>query len=739
MTTITDSIGRVLAGRYRIESPLGTGASAHVFAAHDTTLNRRVAVKVLHPALAADAGFLRRFLAEAQAAAALTHPHVLSVYDWGQDERGPFLVFEHLGGGSLRDLLDTGRRLTVAQAVAVGVQAAQGLAYAHGRGFVHRDVKPANLLFDDDGRLSIADFGLARALSEAAWTEPAGTTVGTARYAAPEQARGQRVEGRSDVYSLALVLYESVTGLVPFTADTTIGTLMARVGATLPPHPALGPLGDVLAPAAAPHITDRLDAAALARRLQTLALQLPEPDPLPLGRTGGRGAAVGADATELGLPARPARRPASPALAGISVPVGPADTGVAAAGAVGADVAEAAAAGVASAAGVAAAGVVGDGAAAGVAEAGAAEADTGPLSTTGMPPGGPGAPGDPPHPAPGADRSPTTSRSTTGAPTPGGAGGIGHDGSPTASVPAVTAGAPSGTRRRRRWPWIVAAVVVVLALAAGGLSYAAVKTRFFVPTHPVPPLGGLTTAQAQAKLRPDHLSLRVSGHQSSMTVPNGDIISQSPRKGVLLKQGDTVHVVVSSGPPPVSVPDLTQVTGGCNGASQVLQSAQLKLGSCTSASSTTVAAGGIISYQPTGHAPEGSAVDVTVSSGPPMVSVPSLNGITTCSGVDSAMQAAGLQASCSTRYNTAPAGTILSVSPSTTAQLGSTVTVVISLGKPAVPNLQGDSVAQATQALQQVGLSVGAVYGPAGGTVFFTSPGAGTKLAPGSAVNLYVL
>ena len=260
-----------------------------------------------------------------------------------------------------------------------------------------------------------------------------------------------------------------------------------------------------------------------------------------------------------------------------------------------------------------------------------------------------------------------------------------------------------------------------------------------MPTHRVPSVGGLTAAQAQAKLRPDHLSLRVSGRQSSMTVPKGDIISQSPHKGVLLKQGDTVHVIVSSGPPPVSIPDLSQVTGGCAGAGQVLQSAQLKLGSCTSASSTTVPAGGIISYTPTGHAPEGSAVNVTVSSGPPMVSVPSLNGITTCSGVASAMQAAGLQSSCSTRYDVTPAGTVLSISPSTTAQLGSTVTVVISLGEPAVPNLQGDSVPQATQALQQVGLSVGAVYGPSGGSVFFTSPGAGTKVAPGSAVNLYVL
>ena len=190
MSTITESIGRVLAGRYRIESALGSGASANVFAAFDTTLQRRVAVKVLHPALAADGGFLRRFRAEAQSAAALANAHVLAVHDWGEDAQGPFLVLEFLGGGSLRDMLDEGTRLSLSQAVAVGVQAAEGLAYAHARGFVHRDVKPANLLFDEEGRLRVADFGLARALAEASLTEPAGTTVGTARYAAPEQALG---------------------------------------------------------------------------------------------------------------------------------------------------------------------------------------------------------------------------------------------------------------------------------------------------------------------------------------------------------------------------------------------------------------------------------------------------------------------------------------------------------------------------------------------------------------------
>ena len=159
---------------------------------------------------------------------------------------------------------------------------AQGLAYAHARGLVHRDIKPANLLFDEEGRVRVADFGVARALAEAAWTEPAGAMVGTARYISPEAAEGKHVDGRADVYSLALVLYEAVTGTVPFVTDTTMGTLAARIGQPLPHDPALGPLDDVLARAAAPDVAARLDAAGLSARLGALAAALPSPAPLPL-------------------------------------------------------------------------------------------------------------------------------------------------------------------------------------------------------------------------------------------------------------------------------------------------------------------------------------------------------------------------------------------------------------------------------------------------------------------------
>jgi serine/threonine-protein kinase len=233
--------GRVLAGRYRLLAPIGTGASGRVYAADDIRLNRRVAVKVLHAALAEDAGFLRRFRAEAQVAASLHHPHIMAVYDWGEDEQ-PFMVVELLEGGSLRTMLDRGNLLSIAQGARIGRDVAAALDYAHSRGIVHRDVKPANLLFDEHGNVRIADFGLARALAEASWTEPAGAVFGTARYASPEQARGVQLDARSDLYSLALVLVEAVTGSIPFASDTTIGTLAARTQRPIVAPPELGPL-----------------------------------------------------------------------------------------------------------------------------------------------------------------------------------------------------------------------------------------------------------------------------------------------------------------------------------------------------------------------------------------------------------------------------------------------------------------------------------------------------------------
>jgi serine/threonine-protein kinase len=261
LSGVAELVGRVLAGRYRLLAPIGTGASGRVYIADDVRLRRKVAVKVLHSALAEDVGFLRRFRTEAQLAASLHHPNIMAVYDWG-DDVVPFMVLELLEGGSLRGMLDHERRLSPAQAAHVGRQVAAALEYAHSRGLVHRDVKPANLLFDEHGIVRVADFGLARALAEASWTEPAGAVLGTARYAAPEQGGAFPLDGRADLYALALVIIESVTGRVPLVADTPLGTLAARSRGGIVAPAALGPLGAVVERAGRSDPADRYPNAA---------------------------------------------------------------------------------------------------------------------------------------------------------------------------------------------------------------------------------------------------------------------------------------------------------------------------------------------------------------------------------------------------------------------------------------------------------------------------------------------
>ncbi|MEP6658517.1 MAG: PASTA domain-containing protein [Acidimicrobiales bacterium] len=309
-------VGRVLGGRYRLLAPVGAGASATVYGAEDVSLRRSVAVKILHPSLADDPAFIKRFRAEAQAAAALNHPNVMAVYDWGEERGIPYLVLEFLANGSLRAMLERGRRLSPSQALLVGLEAARGLDYAHRRGLVHRDVKPANLLFGDDGRLRIADFGLARAIAEAAWTEPAGVVLGTARYASPEQAKGLPVDGRTDVYSLALVLVEAITGTVPFSADTTVATLMNRIDKLMPVTADLGPLASVVERAGRPDPEERYTSGELARALMQAAERLPRPEKLPFVPTAIASlpddTAIGPTAAAVAARPAPAPAPAAP-------------------------------------------------------------------------------------------------------------------------------------------------------------------------------------------------------------------------------------------------------------------------------------------------------------------------------------------------------------------------------------------------------------------------------------------
>ncbi|MDQ1517818.1 MAG: eukaryotic-like serine/threonine-protein kinase [Actinomycetota bacterium] len=639
---VADLAGRVLAGRYRLVAPIGTGASGRVYAAWDVRLQRKVAVKVLHAALAEDAGFLRRFGAEAQIAASLHHPNVVAVYDWGEDAvstgtpqpPAPFMVLELLEGGSLRSLLDRGARLSPAQAAAVGRQVAAGLDYAHARGLVHRDVKPANLLFDEHGTARVADFGLARALAEASWTEPAGAVLGTARYAAPEQVRGV-VDARSDVYSLALVLVEAVTGTVPNAFDTSLATLLARVERHLEVPPELGALAPVLERAGRADPDGRFaDARAFAAALSDAAAALPPPDPIPLPGPG----AVDFDPhpTEI--------RPAAPTTLG------------------------------------------------------ALPTAVRTVPPTATPPG-------PLGPLPSVLQSPLPDAPPTGPDQPLMAIPVSTTPAAPATPAGPPPGQAPRPRRARRRPerLVPIVVLVVLLVAAGTAAFAAssatgprarvpnlvgtgekaardaarqagvgVRTRTVASDDPAgtvvaqdpapgtllavhhtvtlqlaagpPPVGlpgvaNQTEAAARAALTAAGFVV-TSEHRTDENVGTGLVVAQQPADRQA-PPGSEVHLVVSDGPRPVEVPNV--VGKSYDDASKALAAKRFKV-SRTDEYSDTVPAGQVIRHSPVAgaEAPRDSAVTVVVSKGRDVVTVDDYTGETVEDAV-AALEQAGLQ------------------------------------------------------------------------------------------------
>ncbi|MBI2781977.1 MAG: Stk1 family PASTA domain-containing Ser/Thr kinase [Chloroflexi bacterium] len=231
-------IGTVLGGRYRLVELLGQGGMATIYRARDAQLERDVAVKVLRPEYGADPDFLDRFRHEAQSAASLNHPSVVAVYDYGTDPVGPFIVMELVEGEDLATIVRRSGALPPRAAARLVAQAARAIAAAHDRGFVHRDIKPGNILVTREGRVKVADFGIARALSESALTLP-GTTLGSVHYFSPEQARGELATPASDIYSLGIVLFELLTGRRPWTGDTAAAIATARLTGAVPSPSAL--------------------------------------------------------------------------------------------------------------------------------------------------------------------------------------------------------------------------------------------------------------------------------------------------------------------------------------------------------------------------------------------------------------------------------------------------------------------------------------------------------------------
>src|SRR4051812_4717424 len=204
---------------------------ADVFLGRDRLLDRQVAIKVLFPEFAVDPNFVERFRREAQAAANLSHPNIVNVYDWGRHAGTYFIAMEYVHGRTLADILRTNGRVTAKQAAEIASEVAAALGFAHEAGLVHRDIKPANILIGSNGQVKVADFGIARAMNaptESSLTQ-AGAVMGTATYFSPEQAQGAQPDPRSDLYSLGIVMYEMVAGRPPFTGENPVGIAYKQV------------------------------------------------------------------------------------------------------------------------------------------------------------------------------------------------------------------------------------------------------------------------------------------------------------------------------------------------------------------------------------------------------------------------------------------------------------------------------------------------------------------------------
>ncbi len=226
-------IGTLLSDRYRLESKLGSGGMSTVYLARDETLERWVAVKVMHREISDQPDQLERFRREARAVAQLSHPNVVAVIDAGEDGGYPYIVFEYVDGETLKQRIGRLGRLAVDEAAAYAIEVGRGLAAAHARQLVHRDVKPQNVLIDPEGRAKVTDFGIARSLESDGLTKT-GRVLGTTDYVSPEQAMGHGVDARSDIYSLGVLLYEMLTGEVPFEAESVVGVAMKHVNEPLP-------------------------------------------------------------------------------------------------------------------------------------------------------------------------------------------------------------------------------------------------------------------------------------------------------------------------------------------------------------------------------------------------------------------------------------------------------------------------------------------------------------------------
>ncbi|MFL6099669.1 MAG: Stk1 family PASTA domain-containing Ser/Thr kinase [Actinomycetales bacterium] len=598
-TTVADPlVGRVLEGRYAVRSRIARGGMATVYLAVDQRLDRDVALKVMHADLAQDQEFLRRFVREARSAARLSHPGVVAVYDQGEDDGSWFLVMEYVAGHTLRDLLNERGRLTPREALALLDPVLDALAAAHWNGIIHRDIKPENVLLADDGRLKVADFGLARAVTTTTTTQQdSKVLLGTVAYLAPEQVERNVADARSDVYAVGILLFEMLTGRKPFVGDTPIQVAYQHVHSDVP-------LPSAMATGIAPAL-DELVRRATSR----------DADQRP------------ADAGELLVEARRTRASLTPdELDGTAaIPMTQLD----------ADQTVAVAAPIPSAVPAPGAFAAPGGPPPGAAYVpGAHSSPTGVLDLRDVPP------------TRGGTRRRHTGRNAAililvAALVLGIAGWyVGAGPGSKISTPNVLRQSQAAAEKALQAKGLDSKVVQVFSetVSAGLVAMTDPAPGQPVSKHgtvtlqvskgperyPVPQVVGKDKDVAEAAITDQHLAVGEVRSQYSDTVAPGLVISTNPPTGTQLAPGKAVDLVVSKGPAPVDIVDWTGQP--IDEATQALNADGLKV-KVTEKYNEKVAEGVIVSQSPgAGTVHRGDTITFVVSKGPPLVEVPSVTG-----------------------------------------------------------------------------------------------------------------
>ncbi len=630
--------GTVIDGRYEVLSRIGTGGMADVYLARDQLLGRQVAVKLLHHRFAEDQEFVERFRREASSAASLSHPNVVAIFDRGEWDGTYYIAMEYLPGRSLKAVVRELGPLDPAAAIDIVVQILHAARFAHRRGVIHRDLKPHNVILDEEGRAKVTDFGIARAgASDMTLT---GSIMGTAQYLSPEQAQGHAVSAASDIYAVGIVLYELLTGAVPFDGETAVTIALKQVSATPPPPSALvgtgaipAELDAVVLRALAKDPGERFaDAEEFIATLEHVRQALPgEGGRVPTTSAAGNGPVAPTAATAALL------LPLAAEAAGVSV---------------GQDDPEALARrrrrrwwwiGGAALLALAAAGVA--------------------LALL----------------LPAAKRQ-VTVPNVTGR-------------TEALATAALRAQGLTPVPVQRASTEVAVGLVISESPAAGTLVQRGARVGLVVSTGPgtagVPEVKGLTSAQAMRKLKQAGFK-PVAQSRSSTTVPAGKVIDTEPSQGVAVLAGSPVTVFVSSGPPQVTVPEVTGQSEAEARAS--LRAAGLHAGTVTKQEGQGQAPGTVLSQTPSAGSPvpSGEAVNLVVAKAPQEVTVPRVVGKKK-ERAEGELIGAGFAAKSITRTvsSEAEVGIVLQQSPAggRKAKRGVTVTITVGvLGQQTTPS-----------------------------------------------------